>query len=237
MPTIAGRMFGRWSQEKIFRYMIYDYDFDKMIQFGTQEVDPNKEVVNPEYRRINHQIKKLREKIQRLKAQLFPLLEQSMDQPIDSIPKLTTQQIRINEKLECHQLEEANLLHNRAQVKPRIKISEMPQHQRYNKLKHESKLLMNIIKMICYRAETTVANILSDNLINATHEKRMLVKQIIQENADIYPDYSNNTLTVKLHSLSTPRFNQAVDHLAKVLSESETIFPRTSLKLIFKSSA
>lgn len=237
MSTIAGRMFGRWSQENFFRYMIYDYDFDKMIQFGTQEVDPNKEVVNPEYRRINQQIKKVREKIQRLKAQLFPILEQSMDQPIDSIPKLTAQQIKINEKLERFQLEEANLLSNRAPIKQRIKLSEMPQQERYNKLKQESKLFMNIIKMICYRAETTVANILSDKLINATHEKRMLVKQIIQANADIYPDYSNNTLTVKLHSLSTPRFNQAVQYLALVLTESETYFPGSPLKLIFKTSA
>ena len=81
-----------------------------------------------------------------------------------------------------------------------------------------------------------MASIPSEKLINATDEKRMLVKQIIQANADIFPDSSNNTLTVKLHSLSTPQFNQAVQHLAKVLTESETIFPGTSLKLIFKSS-
>lgn len=46
-PTAAGRMFGRWSQENFFRYMIMDYDFDKMIQFGTEAIDENKEVVNP----------------------------------------------------------------------------------------------------------------------------------------------------------------------------------------------
>ena len=34
----------------------------------------------------------------------------------------------------------------------------MPEQNRYNKLKQESKMLMNIIKMICYRAETAVAN-------------------------------------------------------------------------------
>lgn len=237
VSTIAGRMFGRWSQENFFRYMISDYDFDKMIQFGTEEVDPSLEVVNPEYRKISHQIKKIREKNQRLKANFFPLVEQSLDQKIDYIPRLTAQQIKIREKLNYSELELQDLIQMRLKLKPRIQISEMPQQQKYNKLKHESKFLMNIIKMICYRAETSVANILSEKLINATHEKRMLVKQIIQSNADIHPDYDNNTLTITLHSLSTPRFNQAANHLAQLLTQSETIFPATNLKLIFISSA
>ena len=54
----AGKMFGRWSQENFFRYMIMDYDFDKMIEFGTETIDEHKEVVNPLYRKATHAIKK-----------------------------------------------------------------------------------------------------------------------------------------------------------------------------------
>lgn len=68
-------------------------------------------------------------------------------------------------------------------------------------------------------------------------EKRMLVKQIIQNNADLIPDYQNKTLTVVLHSLSTPRFNEAAAKLTDVLNKTETIFPGTDLTLKFKSSA
>ena len=91
--------------------------------------------------------------------------------------------------------------------------------------------------MICYRAETSVANELSPFLINAREEKRMLVKQIIQNNADLIPDYENKTLTVVLHSLSAPRFNEAAQKLTEVLNQTETIFPGTDLTLKFKSSA
>ena len=38
--------------------MIIDYDFDKMVEFGTETIDENKEVVNPPYRQINHKLKK-----------------------------------------------------------------------------------------------------------------------------------------------------------------------------------
>lgn len=39
MQDVAGRMFGRWSQENFFKYLIADYDFDKMITYGVEEVD------------------------------------------------------------------------------------------------------------------------------------------------------------------------------------------------------
>ena len=233
----AGRMFGRWSQENFFRYLIMDYDFDKMIEFGVETIDENKEVVNPIYRKISHRLKKQKEKTQRLKAQLYPIAEQCMDAPIEHMPALCGQQIALKEKIEQHELLEKQIVQQRSSIPPRIKINQMPLQEKYNKLKTESKQLMNIIKMICYRAETAVANILTEHLTGATDEKRMLVKQIIKSHADIIPDYENKTLTVLLHCLSAPRFNHAATKLAELFNQTETIFPGSDLKLIFKTNA
>jgi len=231
---VAGRMFGRWSQENFFRYMISDYDFDKMIEYGTEVIDQMAVVVNPEYRKLNHKLKKIREKKQRLKAQLYPLIEQSMDATIDSIMEITKSQINIKEKLDNILIEEQNLLGLRNQIPPKIQLKDMPEEQRLNKLKNESKIMMNVIKMICYRAETAVANILAENLARATEEKRMLVKQIIQSDADIEPDYQKNTLTITLHNLSANRYNIAVEKLIETLNQTKTIFPGSDLTMIFK---
>ena len=130
-----------------------------------------------------------------------------------------------------------NLVTQRAQVKPRIKLSQMPEQIRYNKLKTESKLLMNVIRMICYRAESSVATWMAPFLAKADDEKRMVVKQIIASNADLSPDYQNNTLTITLHSLSAQRFNTAARELSKILNETETHFPGTNLQMIFEISA
>ena len=233
----AGRMFGRWSQENFFRYMIMDYDFDKMIEFGTEAIDENKEVVNPQYRQLTYRLKKEREKTARIKARLYPLTEQSIEADLDEMPGLATKQMKLLEEIEIHQQAEQQIVEQRSKISQRIKLKDMPGQIRYNKLKQESKMLMNIIKMICYRAETAVANELLIHLYNAKDEKRMLVKQIIQNNADLQPDYHEKTLTVILHSLSAPRFNEAVAKLADTLNETETIFPGTDLKLKFKISA
>lgn len=49
--------------------------------------------------------------------------------------------------------------------------------------------------------------------------------------------YSELALNITLHSLSTQSFNLAANHLVDLLTQTETIFPGTNLKLIFISSA
>lgn len=237
MPRIAGRMFARWTQENFFRYMIADYDFDKMIEFGVETIDPEQQVVNPDYRKANYQLKKLREKISRIEAKFYPLAEQAMDQDLDQLPEITQKQAECKEALNQLKQQEIVLIGKRNQYPAKVKLKEMPEKIRYNKLKTESKLLINVIRMICYRAESAVASIVSPYLSRAEDEKRMFVKQIIQNHADLIPDYEQNTLTVVLYSLSAPRFNLAAHKLAQLLNETETVFPDSNLRLIFKTTA
>jgi hypothetical protein len=140
-------------------------------------------------------------------------------------------------QIDNYKTQETLLLYQRSQLMPRLKIKQMPEQKQYNKLKTESKLLMNVIKMICYRAESSVAQWMAPYLAKSDNEKRMVVKQIIQSSADLTPDYENKTLTVTLHSLSANRFNIAANELALILNQTETTFPGTDLKMIFKITA
>lgn len=234
---VAGRMFARWSQENFFRYLIQDYDFDKMISFGVETIDMEKTVVNPQYRKATYQLKKLREKKQRLESKFYPLVEQVMDSELEIIPRITDKQMEYKQMLDEFNQEEKLLVMERKKIQPRIKLGQMPEEKRYNKLKTESKIFMNVIKMICYRAESAVASLISPYLANADKEKRMVVKQIIQANADVIPDYKNNILNVVLYSLSANRYNQAAAELANLLNQTETTFPGTELRMVFKISA
>lgn len=234
---VAGRMFARWSQENFFRYLIQDYDFDKMISYGVETIDMEKQVVNPQYRKLTHQLKKLREKKQRVEAKFYPLLQKAMDENLDNLPEITDKQMQYKLQIDQLAVKEKELINQRKKQQPRIKLAQMPEKTRYNKLKTESKILMNVIKMICYRAESAVASLLSPYFANAQKEARMLVKQIIQSNADLIPDYNQNTLTVRLYSLSAKRYNQAVQDITTMLNDSKTIFPGTNLVLKFETSS
>ena len=54
----------------------------------------------------------------------------------------------------------------------------MPESIRYNQLNRDSKMLQNIIKMNCYRAETALANLLSPYFNRANQEIRALIKSV-----------------------------------------------------------
>jgi hypothetical protein len=145
------------------------------------------------------------------------------------------QQSQLQEAIVGYEQQIRQLREELERTPKRVKIKDMPDSCRYNKLKTESKLFMNAIRMIVYRAETAVANLLAPHYARSSEEIRMLVKEIIKSDADLTPDYDDKTLTVRLHSLSTPRANAAVKKLCTTLNETETLFPGTDLRLVYKT--
>jgi len=95
-------------------------------------------------------------------------------------------------------------------------------------------MFTNIIKMICYRAETTVSLLLNSEIYAKQEEIRSLVKSIIKSRGDLSPDYEQKTLTIKMYTQSTPRNNHALEKLCELLTDSETLYPGTELRLIYK---
>ena len=231
---IALYMFARWSQENFFRYMRQEYDLDRITQYGVDELDKSILVVNLEYNNINYKLKKNREKISRRQASLFALKEENTNTGLDQTRKYMVPQLKLSEEIQSLKNQEQVLLEKRKQQPYKITVGQMPQALRYNKLKTESKHLQNIIKMICYRAETAFANMLATEYKKKTNEIRALVKSILLSKADIMPNYKKNTLTIILYSLATPRDNLAMEKMCCILNDTETVFPGSDLKLVFE---
>lgn len=228
---IALYMFSRWAQENFFRYMRQEYDIDRIIQYGVNELDKSIMVVNREYSNLTYRLKKLRERIARRQAKLYVLLEKNISDEMEQTGKNIQKQLLLSKEIELFEAKEKDIISQRAQHPYKISIGEMPENIRYNKLKTESKHLQNIIKIICYRAETAIANLLSCYYRKSSDEIRALVKSIIFAKADLYPNYQTNTLTVRLNSLATPRDNLAVREICQTINDYEAIFPGTKLKL------
>ena len=233
---IALYMFSRWAQENFFRYMRQEYDIDRIIQYGVNELDKSIMVVNREYSNLTYRLKKLRERIARRQAKLYVLLEKNISDEMEQTGKNIQKQLLLSKQIELFEAKEKDIISQRAQHPYKISIGEMPENIRYNKLKTESKHLQNIIKIICYRAETAIANLLSCYYRKSSDEIRALVKSIIFAKADLYPNYQTNTLTVRLNSLATPRDNLAVQEICQTINDYEAIFPGTKLKLVYKTT-
>ena len=236
MQNTAAKMFSRWTQENFFKYMISDFDFDRMIEYGTEAVNQKKTIPNPEYKTLTYQIKKAREKKSRLQANLFQKME-NIKTGMENLGPTIIKSTPLIEKINGYSNEINQLLEKRANQPSRISIAEMPEEKRYNKLITESKKLKNAVIMVAYRAESALYNIMSEFYKSNEKEGRVILKEVFTSDADMIPDYENQKLTVRLHSLSTPRANEAVKELCAFLNQTETHFPFTNLQLIFETVA
>ncbi len=131
------------------------------------------------------------------------IIEKNFDTTLDNIAPIPDKQNTLIDAIKAKQQLIETLMKQRRKMEEKIKLPEMPNDKR-NKLKTEGRLFININKMICYRAETALANELL-YFSKADDEKRMLIKQIIQTPVNIMPAYNNKTLTVTLHTLYTLR--------------------------------
>src|SRR5207249_3719525 len=120
-----------------------------------------------------------------------------------------------------------------SKISSKIKLADMPEQVRYNRLKKESKMFMNIIKMIAYRAETVLANLIRPFYNNHENDRRQIIQSMLASSANLEPDYGNNILKVTIHSQATPRANRALKLLCDELNQTEISYPQTNLKLVF----
>lgn len=237
IAMIASYMFGRWVQENFFRYLRQEYALDRLIQYGIEQIDNNFTVVNREYSNITYKIKQEREKLSRRKAKLYNFQQQMPDQAEIQSKKMV-KWIQTNAEL-VQQIDDIEqqieqLLQKRSVMPYKIPVSKMSPENRYTKLDQESKHLMNIVKMICYRSETALANLIAPHFARSRDEIRALVKSVIMRSIDLSPDYHNNKLVIVLYSLANKRSNEAVGKIINILNQTQTKYPGTELTLFYE---
>ena len=234
ITLIAIYMFARWCQENFFKYLRQEYDIDRMMYYIVRQINEQARVVNPIYSKLTQSIKKIREKISRIQAHLFILKEANVNSALETAPQFFQKQLKLISQLNQLKVEEQELVEARKKESYKIKVKDMPENVKYTTLDMEGKLFQNIIKMICYRAETAVAMLLNEEIYAKQEEIRSLLKSIIKTQGDILPDYKQKTLTIKLYTQSNPRNNRAMEKLCELLTDSETLYPGTELRLIYK---
>jgi len=233
---VASNMFARWSQENFFRYMRQDYSLDKIIQYSINELDKDLMVVNPEYNKADYKIKKNREKLSRRKAKFYELNQKNPLEEENQKENKKWMKAKLKVSEDIHRIEEEinSLVKQRGEIPYKISVNQMPESKRYNQLDLESKKVQNIIKIICYRAESALAALLAPHYKRAENEIRMLIKAVIQMPIDMEADRDKEHLNITLYPLANQRSNLAVSNICETINLTNTKYPGTNLRLCYK---
>jgi hypothetical protein len=224
-------MFARWSQENFFRYMRQSYNLDGLVDYGAGIVPDTTMVVNPAYRTVDGQARK---KIGVLNRKIAEFGAVNLEGEIEPcrVEAFTQRKSDLQEGIASLQKEVVELKARRKATKRHIPYQELPPEARFDRLSTQSKHLIDTIKMIAYRAETAMAQVLRQKMTRHD-DARSLLRAIYSTEADIVPDPQAKTLTIRLHPLANASCDLAVRHLCAELNATETLFPGTELRLIY----
>jgi hypothetical protein len=233
--SLAPRMFARWSQENFFRYGRLNFGLDRLADYSTDEITDPIKVVNPAYRELDSQVRSANGKLGRTLAQFGALNIEQVIEPEKMEPFLT-EKAALHEQIEILKADLATLKADRKVTEHYVKIQDLPETERFRKLGAASKHFLDTIKIVAYRAESAMANIVRE-FMPKSDQARALLCALYSVEADILPDYTNKTLTVRLHHSARAHTDAVIAKLCEELSSTETVFPRTDLRLIFKVGA
>lgn len=181
------------------------YGLDKLSDAWTELLDETTAVVNPAHRKLDGQVRK--------KAALLTRARASWN-------AMTFTETSAPGRMERYQQKLAE-----------IKEHSGPFGEGVGRAQGAAE--SHTIKMIAYRAETAMANLLKE-CMSRKEDTRSEVRNLYLTTADVIPDEKAGTLTVFLHPLANQSNDTAVETLLAELNATETLFPGTNLRLVFK---
>jgi len=228
----AVALMARWSQENFFKYMREHFGLDALVQYGTEEIPATVTVINPAWKELNAEVRKKHVEWKSLQKQQQNV---GLMQPLSeaAVRHYEQHQGELQERIEQLQPALDQLKQRRKQAPRQIPVQDLPEPDRFTRLRTERKYFLDTIKMIAYRAETSMASTVREKL-KRSDDARSLLRQIYNTEVDLIPDLEARTLTVRLHHLTQAAHDTAVRYLCEELTATETIFPGTDLRLVYK---
>ena len=232
LTTAAAAMFARWSQENFFKYMRENYNIDRLIDYSTEDIPDTTRVVCPLYREADRDVKKLAARLGRKRCECNGIV---LCDDIEPNKVVAYEEKRQDLLEEIKTMEKAleDLKACRRDTPKHVMLSDLPPEDQFKKLGMKSKYFIDTIKLIAYRAETAMTNIVRRSMRHQD-EARNLLRSLYATEADILPDHENNKLTVRLHQPANRCSAVTIKKLCRELNATNTKFPGTDLQLLYE---
>jgi hypothetical protein len=232
LSVAAAALFARWCQENFFQYMGQHYGLDRLIEYGTQALPETTVVVNPAWRQKDQAVRRERALLLRQQVR-FTALSLPAEASPEIVAEFEQQKGKLLAQIQQHQTTLDQLKAQRKENAKHLALKDLPERERFAQLAPTKKQFVDTIKLIAYRAETALVQVVREKLPRE-EDARALVRQVFNSAVDLCPDLQQKTLTVRLHRLSTPAHDDILRHLCAELTASETTFPGTELSLVFE---
>ena len=232
MLQIAVLMFARWCQENFFKYITESFGIDSITSYVKNKLPDTSQIINPVYRALENQQKQIAALItkQKMKYAEMSLSQNNLSEK--QMEKHIRKKAATKQDIDELQEKRANIIAQKKATNKKITFSEAYENKILQTSINEQKFFLDTIKIIAYRAETALANMIKKKM--ATPERaRSLIRTIYQSDADIKVDNENKMLHVKIHRSNHWADDDVIDFLCQQLNQTQTVFPDSNLMIQF----
>jgi hypothetical protein len=230
---IALFMFARWGQENFFKYMVESFGIDSITSYLKNLVPDMSPVVNPQYRELDRQHKRITTLINNRKIKYAAISLQNREMTKKEIERYTKKKSDMQLEIEDLENERTAIITKKNAIDKKILFRDLDENQKFDTSVNERKVFLDTIKIIAYRAETALCNIIKKQMASPG-QARSLIRKLYASDADIELDKNNAALIVKLHRTNHWADDSVMEYLCAQLNETETLFPTTNLTCQFK---
>jgi hypothetical protein len=232
--AVAAGMFGRWSQENFLKYMREHYALDRLVSYQVEPMDETTSVVNPAWRKLDRTVRSLTAKLHPKLARFGAMNLAGPIEP-EAVENFLKKKAALQQEIQQLQTQVHERKTERAALAHHLPLGEVPEAERFDRLSSGSKDLVDTIKLVAYRAETAMAHVLRAAMPKwRQDEERRLLQSLYAGEADLIPDETAGTLTVRLHYPANAMLAGPVEKLCEELTATETVFPTTKLRLVYQ---
>ena len=220
MEDVAGAMFSRWSQENFFKYMRDAYNLDALPEHGLEAVDDDALVVNPAHRTVHKAIGKNQARLNQLLVRIAKATARGK-----ATDALAAEADTVAETL-------AELRQRRSTLDSHVRVGELADDDKPDTLPRARRLFVDLIRMICYRAETRMMTPVIEGKARP-NTARALIAALMTANANILPDHDRGILRVSILGLASHAAEKPLLTLIDELNQTATVYPGTNLRLVY----
>ncbi|MPY85813.1 MAG: helix-turn-helix domain-containing protein [Actinophytocola sp.] len=228
------RMGSRWRQENYFRYARIHFDLDSHDCYAAGVDDPDRSVPNPAKKTAHKAVLAARARYDSARArgdEDLLALRSPTPGKTTVISNATHDQVTAGLRAADADLAHAQAVHR--DTPARLPLRDVSPGQQM--LDTETKLLTHAIRIAAFNTATALARAVRvhTGYARADDEAHTLIRQLLTHTGDIDPTV-DGVLTVRLDPMPTRRATVAVAELCEHLTQAETRYPGTDLRLRYE---
>ena len=191
-------------------------------------------VINPVWRQLNQSRNSLQNKLRYRHARFAEMtLHPENENKPKKFKKWLEKKAELLEEIEKMEYQLNDLKAKLKQTSKHITWGELDEKDKFLRLLPGRKRLMDTIRMIAYRAETSMVGLLTGPTVDSS-DARSLLQNLFQTEGDVLPDLENQQLNVRVHGASRPAANRALVQLFDHLNSAQVKYPGTELQMVFE---